>query len=178
MENEKLICKTNAEMVLHYAPLKKNGFVFHYVKKWQDCFQHFINCNGEIFGTFLFVYTFYVENGKATWTAFQTDLTLEYSDNGKNCLSIHKNVKEYLDEKWQQTLKKWHFFLEDMHRDYEQIREKRPEEIYNEQTHVLEYPHKKQEYFVTGKKKFGPYLQIYQAYYLDEEHFQFSYVKT
>ena len=42
MENEKLICKTNAEMVLHYAPLKKNGFVFHYVKKWQDCFKHFI----------------------------------------------------------------------------------------------------------------------------------------
>ncbi len=177
MENEKLICKTNAEVLLHYEPLKDNGFVFHYANKWLGRFQHFVNCNGEIFGPFCEVAYISVKKGKASWTAFQSKLTLEYSENGKECLSIHKNAKEYTDERWHKAVNEWQSFLKEIHSNQEKCSTEGPEEIYHEDTHVLEYPHKKQEFFVTEKKKYGPYLQIYRAFYLDKEHFQFSYVK-
>ena len=180
MENEKLICKTNAEMLLQYEPLKNGGFVFHYVKKWHGKFQHFVNCNGEIFGPFLLVHNITVEKGKATWIAWQPYLKIEYFENGKRCISTHKTEEDLKQDKEKSNVelhKLWDSMMDMLQKNREECLKEAPEEVYHESRHVLEYPHKKQEYFVTDKKKYGPYLMIYRSIYLDEEHFQFSYVK-
>lgn len=50
MENSRVICKTDAEILLKFEPLKDSGFAFEYVKKEKGSFQHYVNCNGRIFG--------------------------------------------------------------------------------------------------------------------------------
>ena len=46
MENPKVICKTDAEILLDFKPLKDSGFAFEYAKKENGIFQRYVNCNG------------------------------------------------------------------------------------------------------------------------------------
>ena len=53
-----------------------------------------------------------------------------------------------------------------------------PEEVYDEEYHTLKIPRKNQEFFITEKKKYGPYYVIFNAIYQDDEHFQFTFMKA
>ncbi len=48
MENTRVICKTDAELLLEFEQLKDNGFVFSYSKKENGISQEYINCNGTV----------------------------------------------------------------------------------------------------------------------------------
>ena len=165
----KTICKTNAEILLDFKELYNEGFAFVYAKKENDILKQFVNCNGKIFGPFDSVDDFFESAGEAIWTAFKGDTVLKYSENGNKCeIEIPPKKKKFISQKDVDNM------LSKVPTRYIE----QPEDaFYDERNHTLSYPHKNQEFFVTEKKKYGPYYAILAVKYQDDEHFQFTYKK-
>lgn len=164
----KTICETDADFLLYFKYLENDGFVFTYVKKENNIFKSFVNCNGKIFGPFDRVTGPYgYSPSKGEWTAYKDDLILEYSDNGNECKTTSTNgisvaSKTKADIPFSVTANG---------------KTTIPEEFYNPGTHVLRLCLKNKQCFVTDKKRYGPYYTILDSEYFDEEHFHFTYRK-
>jgi hypothetical protein len=169
----KTICQTDADFLLEFSQLENNGFAFKYAK-WKDNILHqYVNCNGKVFGPYEDLSSIYVSSGKAEWTVFQSNIILENSDNGNKCET--KKLKKSKKKKRMEVLTQ-----DEIDKLLTAIAEgeaNSPEEEYDEKTHILKLNRKKQEFFVVGKKRYGPYHQIHRSEYLDEEHFHFTYRK-
>ena len=166
MENSKVICKTDAEILLDFKPLKDSGFVFAYAKKENGIFQHYVNCNGNIFGPYEYVYLYSHPNGTAEWSGKNADIEYEYKNNGKDCKTEKKQKENGGEDPIDELLK---VLLED--------KANSPDEEYDEERHILTFNRKNQEFFVTENKKYGPYNSISSAVYRNEKCFQFIYRK-
>ena len=171
--NYKTICETDADFLLQYEILENDGFAFKYAKWKDNNLQQYVNCNGKVFGPYEDLSRIYVSSGKAEWTVYQDDIKQEYSDDGNKCET--KKPKKSKKKKGMEVLTQ-----DEIDKLLTAIAEgeaNAPEEEYDEETHILKLNRKKQEFFVAGKKRFGPYHQIFKSEYLDEEHFQFTYNK-
>ena len=153
----KTICETDADYLLEFEVLANDGFAFTYAKKENNTLQQFVNCNGKVFGPFDRVSWFDKSMGEADWKAYKGDDIFRYYKNGEICKKIEKLTQEEIDK-------------------LSQEREK-PEEEDDEKRHILRLIRKNQKFFITEKRRFGPYYQIHDSKYLDEEHFQFTYTK-
>ena len=56
MENAKIICETDAEVLLEFVQLKDSGFLFKYGKTENGLTQNYVNCNRRVYGPFESVY--------------------------------------------------------------------------------------------------------------------------
>lgn len=170
MENAKIICETDAEILLEYKTLKDDGYAFVYAKNIDGIYQRFVNCNGKIFGPYDYVYFTDSNTEAADWTAEKGALKLKVENNGKDC-KTEKKKKEGGNEVLSQD--EIDLLLSAIAEDENFT----PAEEYNERTHILKLNRKKQEFFVTDKKSYGPYNTVFHSEYLDDEHFQFTYRK-
>lgn len=169
----KTICETDADFLLELRSLENNGFAFRYAKWKDNVLQQYVNCNGKIFGPFEDMYHIHLNSGKAQWTVYQSDIIMEFSDNGNKC-ETRKHSKSK-NSKGTEVLSQT-----EIHKLLSAIAGKEleePEEEYDDETHVLTLNRKNQQFFVTDKDRFGPYHKIFKSEYLDEEHFQFTYKK-
>ena len=176
MENVKVICKTDAEILLEFVQLKDSGFLFKYEKTENGLTQKYVNCNGSVYGPFDSVYlqsTSHTEEGE--WTAYKGDFKLEFKENGKECESEKIEKKDGRNEVGNEVLSQDE--IDQLLTAIAEGEANAPEEKYYEKTHVLRLNRKHQEFFVTDKKKYGPYYAIENAKYKNEETFQFIYHK-
>ena len=164
MENTKVITSTDADFLLHFEDLDTNGFAFSYVKVEDGIYRYYVNCNNQIFGPFDEVSLSSCQN-KAEWEAMRGGERLNYTEDGNECeIADPANDKSFITQEE----------IDDLLCAIS-IYDKK--EDYNAVSHVLTvYPSQKR-YFVTDKKKYGPYGYIWNAGYKDEEHFQFIYKK-
>lgn len=170
MEKNKVICKTDAEILLKFEPLKDSGFVFEYIKKEDSVFQHYVNCNGRIFGPYEYVYLRRHYDGTAEWSCGKGDIDFKYENNGKDCKTEKRKRKEGNEVLSQKEID---LLLSALNEGgYEE-----PEQEYDRERHVLKFNPTHQEFFVTDKKKYGPYYSILHPIYKNEECFQFVYRK-
>lgn len=172
MENAKVICKTDAEILLEFVQLKDSGFLFKYEKTENGLTQKYVNCNGSVYGPFDSVYlqsTSHTEEGE--WTAYKGDFKLEFKENGKECESEKIEKKDGRNEVGNEVLSQDE--IDQLLTAIAEGEANAPEEKYYEKTHVLRLNRKHQEFFVTDKKKYGPYYAIENAKYKNEETFQF-----
>ena len=166
MENTRVICETDAEILLDFKQMKDNGFVFSYSKKEYDILQEYVNCNGKVFGPYDLVRITFCSADTARWYAEKGDLEFHFEKNGKECKTEKKKNKILSQEEIDQLLTAIAGEKEDI-----------PDEEYDERTHILKINLKHQEYFIAGQKKYGPYYSIFTPEYQNEEHFQFIYHK-
>jgi len=171
MENAKVICKTDAEILLEFVQLKDSGFLFKYEKTENGLTQKYVNCNGSVYGPFDSVYlqSSHIEEGE--WTAYKGDFKLEFKENGKECKSEKIEKKDGRNEGGNEVLSQDE--IDQLLTAIAEGEANVPEEEYYEKTHVLRLNRKHQEFFVTDKKKYGPYYAIENAQYKNEENFQF-----
>ena len=170
MENVKLICKTDAEILLDYKPLKDSGFVFVYVKKEDDIFQHYVNCNGKVFGPFDYAFLYGKYDGTAEWSCGKGDIEFTFENNGKDCKTEKRKRKEGNEILSQEE-------IDQLLTDIAEGESKAPTEEYDEKTHVLRFNKKHQEFFITEKRKYGPYYSISYPIYQNENCFHFIFRK-
>ena len=169
MENTSVICKTDAEILIDFITLKDSGFVFHYAKKEAGVFQQYINCNGKVFGPYEKVMLSVDFDGIARWSVWQGDFIFEYENNGKECVTIKtdkENNKPITQEEIDRLLSGV-----DLDEDFT-----KPKKVYDKRTHIL-YLNRKKQYFVVGKKKYGPYKSIHFPCYLKKNCFHFIFSK-
>ena len=164
----KTICETDAEILLNFYLLDKNGYAFLYGKKVGEKLQQFVNCNGTVFGPFDNVDFFYETAGEAEWTAYKGETTIQYFHDGKKSNVITPEDKTPLITQEE---------IDNLLSAISPKEDEPPDEEYNEKMHVLKLNRKHQEFFVTDKQKYGPYFAIFSAQYRDEEHFHFTYKK-
>lgn len=172
MENARVICETDAEVLLEFVQLKDSGFLFKYEKTENGLTQKYVNCNGSVYGPFDSVYlqsTSHTEEGE--WTAYKGDFKLEFKENGKECKSEKIEKKDGRNEGGNEVLSQDE--IDQLLTAIAEGEANAPEEEYYEKTHVLRLNRKHQEFFVTDKKKYGPYYAIENAQYKNEENFQF-----
>ena len=164
----KTICETDADILINFKLLNKDGFAFVYAKKEDGILQQFVNCNGKIFGPFAKVDDFFENAGETSWTAYKGDSILKYFEDGKKCkIETPPEKRSYISQEEIDNL------LSAVSTKEAEL----PEEVYDEEYHTLKIPRKNQEFFITEKKKYGPYYGIFAVLYQDDEHFQFTYKK-
>lgn len=144
--------------------LKDSGFAFKYVKRDNGIFLQYVNCNGKVYGPYDYVASFYNYHGIAEWVGQKGDIEFKYTNNGQDCKT--EKIKEITQEEID-------LLLSGIAGDASEI----PEENYDEVTHVLKLYRKHQDFFITDKKKYGPYRVIYCSEYQNENSFQFIYRK-
>lgn len=171
MENAKVICKTDAEILLDFKQLKDNGFAFLYSKKENGISQEYVNCNGKIFGPFDYVYFTESNTDDIGWIGEKGEFELAFEHNGKDCKTEKKRKKEGGNEVLSQDE------IDQLLTAIAEGEADAPEEEYDEDEHILKLNRKKQEFFCTNKKRYGPYNTVFTAKYIDDEHFQFTYRK-
>ena len=171
MENVRVICKTDADILLQFEPLKDSGFIFEYAKKENGIFQRYVNCNGTVYGPYEYVYLRRVYDGTAEWSGGKGDIEFKFKDNGKDCWTEKRKRKEGNEVLSQDEIDQLLTSISEG--EYEGI-----EEEYDEKTHVLKLNRKKQEFFITDKKKYGPDYSIYSPLYQNESCFQFIFRKS
>ena len=171
MENAKVICKTDAEILLEFVQLKDSGFLFKYEKTENGLTQKYVNCNGSVYGPFDSVYLQSSHTEEGEWTAYKGDLKLEFKENGKEFKSEKIEKKDGRNEGGKEVLSQDE--IDQLLTAIAEGEANAPEEEYYEKTHVLRLNRKHQEFFVTDKKKYGPYYAIENAQYKNEENFQF-----
>ena len=171
MENAKIICETDAEILLEFVQLKDSGFLFKYEKTENGLTQKYVNCNGSVYGPFdsVDLQSSHTEEGE--WTAYKGDFKLEFKENGKECKSEKIEKKDGRNEGGNEVLSQDE--IDQLLTAIAEGEANAPEEEYYEKTHVLRLNRKHQEFFVTDKKKYGPYYAIENAQYKNEENFQF-----
>lgn len=172
MENAKIICETDAEVLLDFVQLKDSRFLFNYEKTENGLTQNYVNCNRRVYGPFDSVYlqsTSHTEEGE--WTAYKGDFKLKFKKNGKDCKSEKIEKKDGRNEGGNEVLSQDE--IDQLLTAIAEGEANAPEEEYYEKTHVLRLNRKHQEFFVTDKKKYGPYYAIENAQYQNEESFQF-----
>ena len=170
MEKVRVICKTDAEILMNFLALKDGGFAFEYLKKVDGCYLRFVNCNGVVFGPYEYVYLSMDSDGTAYWNGETGNTRYDYRNNGK----------EYTTREIKEKRGKEIFSQAEIDQLLTAISEggtDQPDEEYDEESHTLRLNKKKKEFFVTEKKKYGPYSFIYSPVYKDEENFQFIYKK-
>lgn len=167
MENAEVICKTDAEILLKFEPLKDSGFAFEYIKKEDGGFQYYVNCNGKVFGPFDDVFLYCTSDGIAEWSSRKGDIEFKYENNGKDCKTEKLKGKKEKDDVLEQIVKA-----------FEKYEAGRPDEEYDEKDHVLKLNRKHLKFFVTDNKKYGPYYSITSPIYQNENCFQFVYRKS
>ena len=167
MENAKVICKTDAEILLEFVQLKDSGFLFKYEKTENGLTQKYVNCNGSVYGPFDSVYLQSSHTEEGEWTAYKGDFKLEFKENGKECKSEKIEKKDGRNEGGNEVLSQ-----DEIDQLLTAIANA-PDEEYDEKSHVLRLNLKHQRFFVTDKKKYGPYDGISYAQYQNEESFQF-----
>lgn len=138
MENSKVICKTDADILLEFRALENSGFAFKYAKKQDGGFQQYVNCNGKIFGPYDYVIFECTFNGKAEWKGQKGDIEFKYKNNGEYC-KVEK-IKEITQEEIDLLLSGV---------TVGELGAEIPEEEYNEDAHVLRLNRKHQEFFIT-----------------------------
>ena len=171
MENARVICETDAEVLLEFVQLKDSGFLFKYVKNENGLTQKYVSCNGTVYGPFDSVYleSYHTEEGE--WTAYKGEFKLDFKKNGKESKSEKIEKKDGRNEGGNEVLSQDE--IDQLLTAIAEGEANAPEEEYYEKTHVLRLNRKHQEYFVTDKKKYGPYYAIENAQYQNEESFQF-----
>ena len=170
MVNTKIICKTDAEILLDFVQLKDSGFAFSYAKTEDGISQKYVNCNGRVFGPYDSVNLFSHGITSLDWSAYKGEFELSFKNNGK----------EFKTEKKKEDGSPGVFTQEEIDLLLTAIAEgeaSAPDEKYNEETHVLKLNKKNQEFFITDNKKYGPYYSICYAQYQKEDCFQFIYRK-
>ena len=171
MKNARVICETDAELLLEFVQLKDSGFLFKYGKTENELPQKYVNCNGTVYGPFDSVYLESSHTEEGEWTAYKGDFKLEFKKNGKDCKSEKIEKKDGRNEGGNEVLSQDE--IDQLLTAISEGEANAPEEEYYEKTHVLRLNRKHQEYFVTDKKKYGPYDGISYAQYQNEESFQF-----
>ena len=83
MVNTKIICKTDAEVLLDFVQLKDSGFAFSYEKTEDGISQKYVNCNGKVFGPYDSVNLSSHSIKSAEWAAYKGEFELSFKDNGK-----------------------------------------------------------------------------------------------
>ena len=171
MENARVICETDAEVLLEFVQLKDSGFIFKYEKTENGLTQKYVSCNGTVYGPFDSVYleSYHTEEGE--WTAYKGEFKLDFKKNGKECKSEKIEKKDGRNEGGNEVLSQDE--IDQLLTAISEGEDNAPHEEYDEKTHVLRLNRKHQEVFVTKKKKYGPYYSIYNAQYQNEENFQF-----
>ena len=170
MKNPKVICKTDAEILLDFKPLKDSGFAFEYAKKENGIFQRYVNCNGTVYGPYEYVYLRRCYDGTAEWSSRKGNIEFTYENNGKDCKTKKREKTDGNEVLSQEEI---NILLSAIAEGgYEE-----PEQEYDEERHILKFNPTHQEFFVTDKKKYGPYYSIYNPIYQSEERFQFIYRK-
>lgn len=164
VENTREICKTDAEILLCFMALKDSGFAFKYAKRENGIFQQYVNCKGKVYGPYDYVAFLSNYHGITEWVGQKGDIAFKYTNDGKDCKTekINEITQEEID-----------LLLSDISIDASEI----PEENYDEDTHVLRLNRKHQDFFITDKKKYGPYYSITCSEYQNENSFQFIYRK-
>ena len=170
MVNTKIICKTDAEVLLDFVQLKDSGFAFSYAKTEDGISQKYVNCNGRVFGPYDSVYLSSHSIESAEWAAYKGEFELSFKNNGKEC----KTEKKKKDGSPGLLTQKEIDLLLTAIADGEASA---PDEEYDEVKHILKLNRRKQEFFCTNKKRYGPYNTVLAAEYFDDEHFQFTYRK-
>lgn len=171
MENTSMICKTDAEILYDFKFLLDSGFVFEYTKKEKGLFQHYVNCNGKVFGPFEYVVLEEVVNNTAEWICGDDKYEYIFKNNGENCEStIREKGSEFISQEEIDLLLSG-FVV------HESEEFSKPEEEYDEKNHILKLNKKRQEFFVVENKKYGPFKSILSSAYLNENNFQFRYKK-
>ena len=164
MENARVICETDAEVLLDFKQMKDSGFAFTYSKKENGISQEYVNCNGKIFGPYDSVCITFCSDDTARWTAEKGDLEFHFDKNGKECKTEKKSKRnEVLSQEEIDQLLTAISGTEEYDKDTE----------YDERTHILRINSKHQEFFIAGQKKYGPYYSINTPEYKNEDCFQF-----
>ena len=166
IEKSKMICRTDADILLDFEELKNSGFVFNYAKREKGVFRQYVNCNGKKFGPYDYVSLMCNYDGTAEWSGEKGDIKFNYKKNGEECKT--EKIKEITQEEIDLLLAGI---------AGGESNSEIPEEEYYEDTHVLCLNRKHQEFFITDKKKYGPYYSIIYPIYQNEDCFQFTYRK-
>lgn len=171
MENAKVICETDADILLEFVQLKDSGFLFKYEKTENGLTQNYVNCNGSVYGPFDSVYLESNHTDEGEWTAYEGEFELKFEHNGKACKKEKMEKIEGGKKGGNEVLSQDE--IDQLLTAIAEGEANAPEEEYYEKTHVLRLNRKHQEFFVTDKKKYGPYYAIENAQYKNEENFQF-----
>ena len=146
MVNTKIICKTDAEVLLDFVQLKDSGFAFLYAKIEDGISQKYVNCNGKVFGPYDSVNLSSHSIKSAEWAAYKGEFELSFKDNGK----------EYKTEKKKEDGSPGILTQKEIDLLLTAIAEREasaPDEEYDEETYVLKLNKKNQEFFIIDNKK-------------------------
>ena len=169
MKKAKLLCKTDATAILKFFYFADGSFAFFYEVRKNGLLRYYVNVAGKVYGPYDGLSMFYDKDiqgdeGKSAkgfgWEAEIGGKKFVFM-NGKSLgekkpFDFKKECKE-LDKLWAASLAKM--------------------EKYDEKTHVLRNDEGTPSFFVTEKKKYGPYDLVLKGAYKDERHFQFLYRK-
>ena len=99
MENTSMICKTDAEILYDFKFILDSGFVFEYAKEEKGLFQHYVNCNGKVFGPYEYVALEEVVNNTAEWICGDDKYEYIFKNNGETCEStIREKGSEFISQ--------------------------------------------------------------------------------
>lgn len=145
MENAKVICETDADILLEFVQLKDSGFLFKYEKTENGLTQNYVNCNGSVYGPFDSVYLESNHTDEGEWTAYEGEFELKFEHNGKACKKEKMEKIEGGKKGGNEVLSQDE--IDQLLTAIAEGEANAPEEEYYEKTHVLRLNRKHQEFF-------------------------------